>query len=218
MERQFNAAIQQLPEEIRILFDATHPLASDVMFQPRKADAATLRSDVLVSGLFAGGMTGCLPLCLLVALIGSVLDGTQASRDGGGPVAVGFLFVVLSGIVILSWHAFGRPLWTEWRTLREKRAGTLRRGLFLTPEALIVRVRTEQCDIIPRESIVSLYYAAEQISECWRVVYRAPDGRHFAYDLDFPPFETRKPNPSDVLLIRQWSGIGNAAFIESGQI
>ncbi len=216
MERQLNAAIQALPEEIRALFDPGRPLTSDVIFQPRLTTIAAFRSNLLSAGLFSGGITGCFPLCMLIALIGSVLDGTQAIGDVGGLFAVGLIFIVLSGVVLLSWLAFGWPLWTEWRTMREQRAGTMRRGLFLTTEAFIVRTESRRCDIIPRDAIVSIYYAAEQTSECWRIVYQVQDHKTVGYDLDFPPFETRKPDPNDVLLIRRWAGIGNAEFVESG--
>lgn len=213
MDRQLKVHIQSLPEDLRVLFDGARPLPQDVWFQPRRAEIRTFRSNLLSSGVWGGGLTICLPAFCLIAVAGTLSDGTQRIRDAGDIVAVVVIGLVLVGLLIAGVMAFWKPLWYEWLAVREQRAGTLRRGLFLTPDAMVVRVETNRCDIIPRESIASLSFIRGRVRH-WRVYCHAPSGARtdpfgfVEYGLYFPPFDEGDPEPAAIARIREWASIG----------
>src|SRR5262252_8444002 len=92
LQRQLNVPVQHLPEIIQALFDYTQPIPSNAWFQPRSADMAIFVPNLISGGLFAGGLTSCLGTCLLVALIGSLLDGMQKTVDIWSVLAVVIVF------------------------------------------------------------------------------------------------------------------------------
>jgi hypothetical protein len=107
--------------------------------------------------------------------------------------------------VIIGLRIFWQPLWHEYLAWREKQVGVLRRGILLTPKALVVRLTTNRCNIIPRASLFRVRFHLRR-PRCWRIDYRTSDRTEHVYDLEFAPYD-RTRDPQVVLPIRQWANI-----------
>ena len=173
---------------------------------PREVDEGSFLLNLVFGGIFAGGVIGCTGCCLLIGLVGSVLDGLYKMRNAGDAVVAIGLFLAFAGMMFLAWRVFWLPLWFEGLAVREQSADKLRRGLFLTPDAMVIRVQTNYCDIIPREAIAGIGRTSGRVNE-WYVVYRvSPDTRR-TYHLSFAPFSGRPRKRVEINRIRKWAGL-----------
>lgn len=206
MEPQFNVTISSLPPETRALFDAAHPLPPDVQFERRVADQSTFIVNLLIFGVIVGGAFGGSGIFGLVTLTVSLLNGSYHAQGLGDVAVYLVVYAVLAGLVVIAWRTFWLPLWDEGLTLREARARVLRRGIFLTPKTMIVRLKTHVCDLIPREAVLAFERSGGRY-RTWYVVYRAASGKTAYYELDFPPFAPSHAHSSGIARIREWAGI-----------
>lgn len=188
MEPQFNVPVQSLTKEIQVLFDAAHPIPRDVWFQPRHTDTSTFIMNLIVFGFIVGGAFAGSGIVGLAALTVSLLSGTYRISDLGDAIIHIAIDLVLIGLLVTGWRVFWTPLWVEWLALREQRAGILRRGLFLTPDAMIIRLQINYCDILPRNSILDVVYLGFRVHTGY-VRYRRSNGKQKSYALSFPPFQ-----------------------------
>src|SRR5262245_21697420 len=132
MELQLNVPPIALSESIRTLFDPAHALPCDVWFLPYQTNPSTFVFDLVIFGVIAGGAFGGSGIFGLVVMTVSILNGTYGIGDLGDLIVYVVVYLVLAGLIVISWRNFWRPLLTEAIALREKRKGRLRRGLFLT--------------------------------------------------------------------------------------
>lgn len=182
MEIQLNVPLMTLSERIRPLFDPGQPIPAEVRFLPYQIDTGTFAFDCVIFGLIAGGAFGGSGIFGLLVITVSILNGTYRVGDISDFLVYAIVYFVMVGLIAVSWFNFWKPLWCEWIALREKRAGRLRRGMFFTPEAMIVRRQTDRYDVLPREAILKAELRGYRRATLY-VTYRLPDGKHKSYDL-----------------------------------
>jgi hypothetical protein len=182
MELQRNVPLAALSESLRPLFDPARAVPADVWFLPYQTDMNTFVFDLVVFGLIVGGAFGLSGIFGIVVLTVYILSGTDKANDFGDIVVYVVVYLALAGLVVTCWRNFWRPLWTEAVALREKRAHRLRRGLFLTPDAMIVRRQTDRYDVLPRDAILSAELRGYRRATLY-VIFRMPDGGQKSYDL-----------------------------------
>jgi hypothetical protein len=131
---------RHLPDPFRAWINRARPLPPGVTLLPRTID---VWGDVLA--LVCVGM----PCLAMAGLIGSLSRSFLSDPDG---VALFVLFfIVLLGV----------PLWMAywlWRTLgarRDQQAGTLRQGVLVGPEGVLVRLAPNRCYPVPLERFVT---------------------------------------------------------------
>jgi hypothetical protein len=203
---QLNVPLQSVPEEIGALFDPTRPIPADVRFERWATDTSTFVFNLLIYGLLVGGAFGCSGIFGLITLTVSLLNGSYTAGEFADIVVYVVVYGALIGLVIIAWRSFWTPLLPEWLALQEQRAHTLRRGYFLTPQAMIVRVKTDSCDILPRDSILSIGLRGRRYKTCY-VVYRASEGKRRSYDLSFTPLFGRSVHHYELYRLQRWAGV-----------
>jgi hypothetical protein len=133
---------RDLPEPFRAWIDRAIPLPPGVTALPRTID--------VFGDTFSLAAFGSMCLFMAGVLIGAVSGWLRHLPDAGG---LAFLVV---GLTVLC----GFPVWMAyrlWRTigaLREKRAGTLRQGVLVGPEGVLVRMIPNACYPIPIERFI----------------------------------------------------------------
>jgi hypothetical protein len=181
MDLQRNGPIDSLPEDIRVLFDPTRRgVPSGVWFLPY--DTANFVFDVVIFGLIAGGSFGFSGIFGVVVMTVSILNGTYRAGDFSDVLVYVAVYLILAGLIMIGAFSFWKPLWYEALAWREKRAGQLRRGLFLTPKVMIVRMKTNYCDVLPRGQIVAAELRGFRRPTLF-VFYSVPGGKPQSYDL-----------------------------------
>lgn len=181
---QLNVPIDTLPENVVDLFDASRSLSREVSFLPFQTDQGMFIINALIFGLIAGGAFGGSGIFGLIVMTGSILSGEYQAREFIDILLFIVAYLVLIGLVWVGWNSFWRPLWYEMLALGEKNAHQLRRGLFLTPNALVVRMKTNRCDVLPRETIVKAELRGGFRSRrSLYIIYGTPEGRQKTYDL-----------------------------------
>lgn len=187
------------------MFDPAHPIPSDVWFPPYQANLSIFLIHLILTVGVIGSAVSCSAACLLIGLTGALLDATSKVRDIGDVIVVAGLYILFTGLLIIGLRVFWLPLWYEWLAAREKRQGVLRRGLFLTPDALVIRLKTRRCDVIPRSAVLKVQRWGAR-AKTWSVVYRAPDGKQARHAIDFPPFHGIARELPEVSRVRKWAG------------
>ena len=207
MELQLNAPLIALPEKNHPLFDPTRDIPPDVWFLPYQTDPGTFAFDLVIFGLIAGGSFGFSGIFGIVVMTVSILNGGYRANDAGDLLVFVGVYLVLAALIIISWRNFWGPLWCEWLTLQEKRAGRLRRGLFLTPDAMIVRRQTDRYDILPRDAILNAELRGYRRLTLF-VRYRMPDGKGRIYDLSGAVPWGNIDHRSALSHIEKWATLG----------
>jgi hypothetical protein len=134
----------EIPPPYRNVMDAHRPLPGDVVF---------IKQDGHVSMGEAWALAGFFGTFGLVMLVGPVLE--LLKQRGKGPPGAGQL--VLWGVLLilgsgLAWLAV-RTVQKERALDAERRSQGFRYGLFLFPDALLLRLHGEPCTLVPRALI-----------------------------------------------------------------
>lgn len=164
-EPQLDVRIDAQPEEFRRLFDPQQALLQTVLFIPDQTDKASYQVEFWIIGVFVGGIFAASGAFGIVEMTISLLTGAIAARTAGDAAAVAGVYLALIAMIGVAWWQFWTPLAEQAAALREKEAGTLRRGFFLTPGAIVMRKSRGRCTVFPREIILDVEKGFTRVSQ-----------------------------------------------------
>lgn len=179
---QQDMPIKALPEATQTLFNPERRgLPAGVSFVPY--DTSLFIFNLLVYGLLVGGCFGGSGIFGLVVMTGSIVSGEYKVTEPADLLVFAGVYVVLIALIIIAWFNFWKPLWYDFLAWSEKNAGQLKRGIFLTPDAMIVRMKTHTCDVLPRRLIEKVELRRGYKSRALYVFHRQPDGTLKAFNV-----------------------------------
>lgn len=134
----------EIPPPYREVMDPQRPLPSDVVFI--KQDGHVSMGEAWAMAVFFGAFG----LVMLLGLVLELLKQRSKGPPGAGQLLLwGVLLVLGSGLV---WQAV-RTVQQELALDAEQRSEGFRYGLFLFPNALLLRLHGEPCTLVPRALI-----------------------------------------------------------------
>ncbi|HEX2620499.1 MAG TPA: hypothetical protein VHL11_10135 [Phototrophicaceae bacterium] len=206
-ELQPNLPVEFLPDDLQVLFDPSpshRALPPDVWFLPYDTDYFFFNAAIF--GLLVGGCFGVSGIFGIIVMTVSILNGSYAITEPADIIVYIVVYLVLAGLVAIAWFNFWKPLWYDYLAWQEKRAGLLRRGLFLTSEAMIVRMKTNYCDVLPRDAITDAKLLGYRRPTLY-VLYNTLDGKAKSYDLAGAVSWGNINHRYALSHVREWAGL-----------